>query len=157
MRTANASLKSSKATEPFPAETEGAPGMTCHSERRGAKRGIGFSSRAAKRIGLNGEGRKRAGLLIGLASLMVLFGSCSRDPSVAKQKYLDSGNRYFDKGQYRSAAIQYQNAIRVDPSFEDGHARLAQAYLKLGMWSAAPTRELTRAVDENPNDLPLRR
>ena len=96
--------------------------------------------------------RRRLGLLLALASLAVLLNSCSRDPSVVRQKYLDSGNRYFDKGQYRSAAIQYQNAVRVDSRFEEGHARLAQAYLKLGMWSGA-YQELTRAVDENPNDL----
>src|SRR5579863_10557010 len=144
MWTANATLNSSKASESFEKDTPGAPVRVSGRARR--------SFHAAKRIGLSGEGRKRAGLLFALASLMVLFGSCSRDPSVAKQKYLDSGNRYFDKSQYRSAAIQYQNAIRVDPRFEEGHARLAQTYLKLGMWSGA-YQELARAVDENPNDL----
>jgi tetratricopeptide (TPR) repeat protein len=92
------------------------------------------------------------GLALLLAALAILLGSCSHDPEVVKRKYLESGNRYFDKGQYRSAAIQYQNAVRVDSRFEEAHARLAQAYLRLGMWSGA-YQELTRAVAENPDDL----
>jgi len=31
--------------------------------------------------------------------------SCSRDPNVAKRRYLESGNKYFDKGKYREARI----------------------------------------------------
>src|SRR5579863_7423751 len=104
---------------------------------------------ASERCGLL---RRYAALVMLLAGIAIIIGACSRDPEVAKHRYLESGNRYFDKGDYRSAAIQYQNAIRVDSRFEEGHARLAQAYLKLGMWSGA-YQELARAVDENPNDL----
>ena len=32
--------------------------------------------------------------------------SCRRDPNVAKKQYLVSGNKYFDHGRYRNAAIQ---------------------------------------------------
>jgi len=31
--------------------------------------------------------------------LGVLLTGCARDPNVRKQKYLESGERYFDKGQ----------------------------------------------------------
>jgi len=44
-----------------------------------------------------------------------LFSGCSRDPNVRKQKYFESGQRYFEKGKYREAAIQYGNAVQVDP------------------------------------------
>ncbi|MFZ0439908.1 MAG: hypothetical protein WAL76_17405, partial [Candidatus Sulfotelmatobacter sp.] len=47
----------------------------------------------------------------------VLFTACSRDPNVRKQKYLESGDRYFEKGKYAEAAIQYSNAIQVDARF----------------------------------------
>jgi hypothetical protein len=45
-----------------------------------------------------------------------MFTGCSRDPNVRKQKYLESGERYYEKGKYREAAIQYENAIQVDGS-----------------------------------------
>ena len=50
--------------------------------------------------------------------LTAMFTGCSRDPNVRKQKYLESGNRYYEKGKYREAAIQYENAIQVDARFE---------------------------------------
>jgi len=51
--------------------------------------------------------------------LAALLTGCSRDPNVRKQKYLESGQRYFDKGQYREAAIQSRTRfrlIRVSPT-----------------------------------------
>ena len=51
--------------------------------------------------------------------LGALLTGCSRDPNVRKQKYLESGQRYFDKGQYREAEIQFENAIQVDSRFAD--------------------------------------
>jgi Tfp pilus assembly protein PilF len=50
-----------------------------------------------------------------------LLAGCSRDPNVRKQKYLESGQCYFEKAKYREAAIQYSNAIQVDPRFADAH------------------------------------
>jgi len=47
--------------------------------------------------------------------LIVLLSGCSRDPNVRKQKYLESGERYFDQGEYSHAAIQFANALQVDP------------------------------------------
>ncbi len=45
---------------------------------------------------------------------------------------LNSGQRYFDKGQYREAAIQFQNAIQVDSRFANAHYKLALTAMKLG-------------------------
>ena len=56
--------------------------------------------------------------------LAALLTGCSRDPNVRKQKYLESGQRYFDKGQYREAEIQFENAIQVDSRFADAHYKL---------------------------------
>ncbi len=89
-----------------------------------------------------------SGLLLAALSLTAL-GACTRDPNVRKQKYLESGNRYFDQEKYREAAIQYLNAIQVDPRFVDAHYQLAQAYLRLGVWSGAAS-ELLRTVDIQP-------
>lgn len=90
--------------------------------------------------------------LLACLTVLLTFVACSRDPNALKQRYLEGGNRYFNQGQYRSAAIQYLNAIRIDSKFEEAHFRLAQSYLKMGM-SAGAYQELTRAVEENPDDL----
>jgi cellulose synthase operon protein C len=64
--------------------------------------------------------------------IAALFSGCSRDPNIRKQKYLESGDRYFAKGKYREAAIQYSNALQVDPRFAAAHYQLGETYLKLG-------------------------
>lgn len=83
------------------------------------------------------------------------FLGCSRDPNVRKQKYLESGNRYFEKHQYREAAIQYSNAAVIDPRFTEAHYRLAQAYLKLKAFGNAYS-ELRRTVELDPGKLQAR-
>jgi cellulose synthase operon protein C len=80
-----------------------------------------------------------------------LFTGCSRDPSVRKQKYLESGDRYLEKGKYHEAAIQYSNAIQVDSRFAQAHYQLGQTYLKLGD-SQRAFRELSRVVELAPDD-----
>jgi len=89
-------------------------------------------------------------LLIGFF-VSALFTGCSRDPNVRKQKYLESGDRYFDKGKYREAAIQYANAVQVDSRFAQAHYQLGQTYLKLGDSSRA-FQELSRTVELAPDN-----
>ena len=59
--------------------------------------------------------------------LAVLLGlaSCSRDPNVVKKRYLESGNKYFEKGRYKEASIQYRNALKRDPKYGPAHYKLA--------------------------------
>ncbi|MGA2645313.1 MAG: tetratricopeptide repeat protein [Candidatus Sulfotelmatobacter sp.] len=80
-----------------------------------------------------------------------MFTGCSRDPNVRKQKFLESGDRYFDKSKYREAAIQYANALQVDPRFAQAHYKLGEAYLRLGDLNDGG-RELSRAVELAPED-----
>src|SRR5215469_2298717 len=88
-------------------------------------------------------------LLITVALITGLFGGCSRDPNVRKQKYLESGQRYFDKAKYREAAIQFSNAVQVDSRFTEAHYQLAQTYLKLQEWTRA-YQELSRTLELEP-------
>src|SRR6187551_3208983 len=74
------------------------------------------------------------------ALLAATFSSSCSDPAVKKQRYLDSGNRYFDEGQFSHAIIEYQNAVDVDPTFGAARKRLAEAYAKTG--------DLARSLDE---------
>jgi cellulose synthase operon protein C len=89
-------------------------------------------------------------LLIGFL-ISALFTGCSRDPNVRKQKYLESGDRYFAKAKYREAAIQYSNALQVDSRFAAAHYQLGQTFLKLGDTTRA-FQELNRTVDLAPDD-----
>src|SRR5690348_3935198 len=87
-------------------------------------------------------------LLLALSCTCIV--GCSRDPNVRKQKYFESGQRYFQKGRYREAAIQFANALQVDGRFVDAHYRLAQSYMKLQNWSSA-YEELDRTVQLDPD------
>lgn len=81
----------------------------------------------------------------------ILFTGCTRDPNVRKQKYFDSGEKYFAQGKYREAVIQYSNAVQIDPRFAQAHYELSQAYLKLGDSQRAYP-ELTRTVELAPDN-----
>jgi cellulose synthase operon protein C len=83
--------------------------------------------------------------------LPMLFTACSRDPNVRKQKYLESGDRYFAKGKYREAAIQYSNALQVDPRFAAAHYQLGETYMKLGNVAQA-FQQFSRTVELAPDD-----
>jgi tetratricopeptide (TPR) repeat protein len=93
-------------------------------------------------------------LLVGFL-IPVLFAGCNRDPNVRKQKFLESGNRYRDQGKIREAAIQYANALQLDPRFGEAHYQLGEAYLKLKDYNRAYA-ELSRTVDLTPDNYPAR-
>jgi tetratricopeptide (TPR) repeat protein len=83
--------------------------------------------------------------------ITALFTGCSRDPNVRKQKFLESGDRYFSQGKYREAAIQYSNAVQIDSRFAQAHYQLGQTYLKLGD-SQRAFQELSRCVELSPDN-----
>ncbi len=82
--------------------------------------------------------------------LVLLAGCSSRNPNVRKQKYLESGKRYLDKGQYREAEIQFENAIQNDARFAEAHYMLAQAATKLGDGRTA-VQELSKTIEIQPD------
>ncbi len=90
-------------------------------------------------------------LLLACCAFTTLLTGCSRDPNVRKQKYLDSGEKYFAEAKYREASIQYLNAIQIDPRFAQAHYDLSQAYLKQGD-SQRAFQELLRTVDLAPDN-----
>ena len=59
------------------------------------------------------------------------------------------------KGQFAAAAIEFQNALRIDPRFVDAYYQLAQADLAQREWSAAYA-SLEKAVDLDPGRLDAR-
>lgn len=57
--------------------------------------------------------------------------ACRPDRDVAKKKYLESGNSFFDHGRYKEAAIQYHNSLKLDPKYGPAHFKLGALYLKV--------------------------
>jgi tetratricopeptide (TPR) repeat protein len=66
------------------------------------------------------------GILIALT-----LAACRRDPNTAKKQYLESGNKYLQRGRFKEAVIQYQNSVKIDPRFGPAHYKLGTVYLKL--------------------------
>lgn len=79
--------------------------------------------------------------------------SCSRDPNVVKKRYLDNGNKYFERGRYKEASIMYRNALAKDGLFGQAHYRLALTELKLGRLPQAVS-SLRRAMERIPASEP---
>ena len=83
--------------------------------------------------------------------LTVVFAlvSCSRDPNVAKRRYLESGNKYFDNGKYKEARIMYLNAKAKDQRWGPAYYKLGLTALKLGSITEA-VNAFRRAVELLP-------
>ncbi|MGA2040517.1 MAG: tetratricopeptide repeat protein [Bryobacteraceae bacterium] len=91
-------------------------------------------------------------LFVAAAALLTLV-SCSRDPNVVKRRYLESGNRYFDRGKYKEAAIMYADALQKDRLWGPAHYKLGLTRIKTGNLSGA-VNELRKAIERLPKDSP---
>jgi putative PEP-CTERM system TPR-repeat lipoprotein len=91
--------------------------------------------------------------LLGLCLVLMLssFG-CTKNPDVAKQEYMKSGDRYVEEKKYAEAIVQYRNALQQDPRFGEVRYKLAEAYLKAGDGRSA-SREYIRAADLLPDNV----
>jgi tetratricopeptide (TPR) repeat protein len=90
-------------------------------------------------------------LVVVLAALTLV--ACSRDPNVAKKRYLENGNKYFAKGKFKEASIMYRNALQKDQRYGLAYYHLALTDLKLGRVPNA-LGELRRALELIPKDQP---
>ena len=93
--------------------------------------------------------------ILAVSLIAGLLSGCSFNPNVRKQKDFQSGQRYFEKGQYSSAAIEFTNAVKIDPGYADAHYQLAEAYLHLEQRDRA-YQELARTVELRPGDYKAR-
>src|SRR5215475_15082764 len=91
----------------------------------------------------------RGALIVGFSALVLA--ACSCDPNVRKQKYFDSGQKYFAKGDYPAAAIQFESAIRIDRDFAAAHYELARTYLQMhdGMHAYVETQQTVKLEPDN--------
>ncbi|MEX2264894.1 MAG: tetratricopeptide repeat protein [Bryobacteraceae bacterium] len=81
--------------------------------------------------------------------VLVALVSCSRDPNVIKQKYVEKGNKYFERGKFKEAALMYRNALQKDAKYGEGYYRLALTELRLAQFTGA-VRDLRRAIELLP-------
>lgn len=91
-------------------------------------------------------------LWVMLACLTISGLSCSRDPNVRKEKYLELGKRYLSAEKYPEAAIEFSKAIQIDSNFAEAHYQLSRAEIRQGELRAAAY-ELNKTVTLDPNHL----
>jgi len=94
-------------------------------------------------------------LTLRLVLIAVSLTACSRDPNVRKQKYFESGQRYFKNGKFAEAEIEFANAVALDPKFADAHYQLALSYLKTRQYPRA-NQELAKTIELQPENYSAR-
>ncbi len=88
-----------------------------------------------------------------LAALALSGAACNRDPNYAKQQYLASGNKYFDRARYKEALIMYRKALAKDPKFGEAYYRMSRTYEAMGQ-NASLVGVLRRATELLPKGSP---
>lgn len=87
--------------------------------------------------------------------IAVLLSACSLNPDARKQRYIASGDGYLKKGAYREAAIEFANAVKIDPNDTGAHFQLAQTYLDLQQIDRS-YQEFSRTVELQPDNYAAR-
>jgi len=78
--------------------------------------------------------------------LLCLLAGCTRDPKEVAKKYVETGNKYFDKGQLKEASIMYRRALQRNMRDPQAYYRLALVQERMGLLGEAH-RSLLRATD----------
>lgn len=94
---------------------------------------------------------KRCGFLLVLPALLSLA-SCTFDPKAQAQRYLENGNKFFEKGKYKEASIMYRRALQKDMRFGEAYYRLGLTDLKLAAYGDAANM-LRRAIGLQPTNV----
>ena len=90
-------------------------------------------------------------LLCSLIAFCFVFVSsgCQGNKDKKKERFLASGQEYFEQEKYPEAMIQFKNAVQLDPRSAIGYYRLGLTYLKLGRGPDAFS-AFQRSVDVDP-------
>lgn len=94
-------------------------------------------------------------ILMLAAMIPLLMSACARNPEKAKLNYLDKGKAYMKKGAYSSAAIEFRNALKIDPKYAEAYYQLAQADMGLRDGKGA-FEALSSAIEIDPNRVDAR-
>ncbi|HEX4593086.1 MAG TPA: tetratricopeptide repeat protein [Bryobacteraceae bacterium] len=91
---------------------------------------------------------KRVPLLL-VIPLLFLLAACNTDPKAASKKYVDNGNKYFNRGKYKEASIMYRRALAKDARYGEAWYRLGLVNMQLGIPVEA-IRSFSRAHELDP-------
>jgi len=96
-------------------------------------------------------------ILLPVTLILALSAGCSRSPEAKKARYLERGDRYFQKQQFREAMIEYRNALRVDGNNAQAIRQLGLSHYHLGE-VAQSFRFLLKAQELEPDntEIPLK-
>ena len=83
--------------------------------------------------------------------VVLIIASCSRDPQVQAKRYVENGNKFYEKSKFKEASIMYRRALQKDLRFGEAYYRLALADIKLAAYGDA-VRSLRRAVELQPEN-----
>jgi len=89
--------------------------------------------------------------LLVLLLFTFFMASCSRDPKVQARRYVENGNKFYEKTKFKEASIMYRRALQKDLRFGDAYYRLALADIKLAAFGDA-VRAFRRAVELEPDN-----
>lgn len=93
--------------------------------------------------------RRLIAITTGLLLLALCVG-CTRDPEAKKRKYMESGQRYMQKGKFEEAQLQFRNAVKATPRDPEVYFHLAKSSLALQQWAMA-ARALDSAIVLKPD------
>ena len=99
---------------------------------------------------------RRQRLLLVVLSCGILFSACSRNPQVRKQKFFKAGVEYLNQGNTKKAALQFMNALQIDPKFAEAANILAEIRFRERNYSQAYSL-LQQAIAAKPDYLPSHR
>ena len=90
--------------------------------------------------------------LLLMLAIAILAASCNRDPQVQAARFVENGNKFFEKTKYKEASIMYRRALQRDLRNGEAYYRLGLTNIKLGLYGDA-VRILHRAVELQPKNM----
>jgi len=91
--------------------------------------------------------------LVVFLPLLLVLGACNRDPHERAVRYVENGNKFFEREKYKEASIMYRRALQpnADPRYGEAHYRLGLVSEKLGDLTTA-YRSFLNAIEFLPQN-----
>ncbi len=87
--------------------------------------------------------------------LLFILAACGASPETKKARHFENGDKFFEQKQYKEAATEYGNVLKIDPNNKNAYKKLASIYLSTG----EPGKSLSfmlRAKGVDPEDIEVR-